>query len=245
MKKILAVAFAALSLATFGATMARAADAWVPPTTYVDPDTRQNYDIVVGKADAPITIYEYASLTCPHCKAFQEQSADEIRQKWIDTGKAKLVYRHYPLDQSALAAALTVECMPEDKRYDAVKLFFSTVQQWAANQDVVTVVQNAYGKDFNIKDENGKDYATKDELGHDFAPGVLPTYKQNLIACVSRKDFVQHAMQSMLDANKGGVDSTPYFVIDGEHVRGAQPSQAIDAIIQKHLDAKAGVAPKQ
>ncbi|MDW9478960.1 thioredoxin domain-containing protein [Sinorhizobium meliloti] len=195
------------------------ANAWVPPASYSDAATGENYDIVVGDPKAPVTIYEYASLTCPHCRAYQELAADEVQKKWIDTGKAKLVYRHFPLDQSALAAALTVQCLPADKRYAAVKLFFKHVDKWAQDPEgLITVLKDTYGKDFTFAD--GEDA------------------KESLIACMNRKEFPQKALQAMLEAGQNGVNSTPYFIVDGEHVRGAQPAEKMGEIIQKHLDAR-------
>lgn len=195
------------------------ANTWVPPTAYTDAETGENYDIVVGNPDAPITIYEYASLTCPHCKAYQDFAADEVQKTWIDTGKAKLVFRHFPLDQSALAAALAVQCLPVDKRYEGVKAYFKDVDKWATDPDgLVFVLRDAFGKDFTF--ETGKDA------------------KESLIACMGREGFPQQALKSMLDASQNGINSTPYFIIDGEHLRGGHPAEKMGEIIQKHLDAK-------
>lgn len=198
---------------------AAAPNTWVPPVSYSDTELGENFDIVVGDANAPVTIYEYASLTCPHCKAYQDQAADEVQKTWIDTGKAKLVYRHFPLDQSALAAALVVQCMPIDKRYDTVKLFFSNVTRWQTNPDgLISLIKEKYGDNFELV------------AGKSITDG--------LNACLTRKDFAPKAMQAMLDAGQNGVNSTPYFIINGEHVRGAQPAEKMGEIIQKHLDAK-------
>jgi protein-disulfide isomerase len=79
-------------------------------TLAVKPDDR-----VLGKADAPITIIEYASLTCPHCAHFTVDVLPKLQQKWIDTGKAKLVLRDFPLDEPALRAAMVARCAPPDK----------------------------------------------------------------------------------------------------------------------------------
>ena len=95
MRKILLVA-AALSWAMLAGGAARAAD--VPQLL---PDDR-----VLGNADAPITIFEYFSLTCPHCATFDQVTLPQVKKDWIDTGKAKLVYRDYPLDQEAMTAAV-------------------------------------------------------------------------------------------------------------------------------------------
>jgi protein-disulfide isomerase len=72
-------------------------------------------DHVLGKADAPITIIEYASLTCPHCAEFNKEVLPEVKTKYIETGKAKLIYRDFPLDQWALRASVLARCAPADK----------------------------------------------------------------------------------------------------------------------------------
>jgi protein-disulfide isomerase len=211
MKKTFAAIVAAIGLMTFTATSAVSADSdtsWTPPAHY-------DADVVVGNADAPVTIYEYASLTCPHCRAFQAFSFDAIKKNYIDTGKAKLVYRHYPLDQSALAGALTVQCLPEDKRYQAVKALFSTVEEWAEKQEVVPVLLKEFGTAFTL--EQGK------------------SLKDSLLACVGRPGFPEEVLKGMFEADQHGIRSTPYFVINGEHVKGAQSSEAMGKIIEAHL----------
>ncbi|MEJ2016678.1 MAG: thioredoxin domain-containing protein [Limibacillus sp.] len=76
-------------------------------------------DRVLGDPEAPVTILEYSSLTCPHCASFHTQTLPQVKEEWIDTGKAKLVYRHFPLDRLALYAAMTASCLPTDRAYFA------------------------------------------------------------------------------------------------------------------------------
>lgn len=228
----------AMLLAAYSHSAAQEANAWVPPAAYTDAKTGESYDIVVGKADAPVTIYEYASLTCPHCKAYQDLAADEVQKQWIDTGKAKLVYRHFPLDEAALAAALTVQCMPPEKRYDTVKLFFGSVERWQTNtENLVTVLEEAYGKDLPFIEPTAEERKETDTAsGAATVPAT--TNKDRLIECLNRKGFAERALQGMIEAGNNGVNSTPYFIIGGEHVRGAQPAEKIGEVIQKHLSAK-------
>src|SRR5690348_8330724 len=96
------------------------ADAPVLPVT-IAPDDRS-----IGKADAPVTIVEYASLTCPHCAHFDTEVLPKLKEKWIDSGKAKLVFRDFPLDQSALLAATVARCEPPDRFYGFVDELFRT-----------------------------------------------------------------------------------------------------------------------
>src|SRR5271156_5092888 len=81
-------------------------------------------DHVLGKADAPITIIEYASLTCPHCAEFDKDVVPELKAKYIETGKAKLIFRDFPLDQWALRASVLARCAPADKYFSFVDVLF-------------------------------------------------------------------------------------------------------------------------
>ena len=89
-------------------------------------------DRVLGQADAPITIIEYASLTCPHCAHFASEVLPKLKEKWIDTGKAKLILRDFPLDEPALRAAMVARCAPPDRFYPLVEMFFETQEQVGA-----------------------------------------------------------------------------------------------------------------
>ena len=87
-------------------------------------------DHVLGDPKAPITLIEYASFTCPHCAHFHTQILPEIKKKWIDTGKVKLIYRDFPLDQVAAKAAQIAECTPGDRYFGVIDLIFRGQPQW-------------------------------------------------------------------------------------------------------------------
>jgi protein-disulfide isomerase len=88
-------------------------------------------DVVTGKADAPVTIVEYASLSCPHCSHFFINTLPQLATKYIDTGKAKLVFRSFPLNDPALKAAELVQCVPAESREAFVKVLFKEQMKWA------------------------------------------------------------------------------------------------------------------
>ncbi|MBI3516152.1 MAG: DsbA family protein [Proteobacteria bacterium] len=92
-------------------------------------------DRVLGKPDAPITIIEYASLTCPHCADFHKDIMPELKARYVETGKAKVVYRDYPLDQWALRAAMLARCAPEDKYFSFLDVLFQQQVTWATARD--------------------------------------------------------------------------------------------------------------
>lgn len=85
----------------------------------------------IGSADAPVTIYEYASLTCGHCAAFHEFVLPHVKAELIDTGKARLVYRDFPLNAGAMQAAALARCMPEQRYFPFISSVYQTQKTWA------------------------------------------------------------------------------------------------------------------
>ena len=86
----------------------------------------------LGSADAPNTIVEYASMTCPHCAQFQTEVFPQLKTKYIDTGKVRYMLREFPLDNLAAAAFMLARCAGDDRYYPMVDAMFSTQESWAA-----------------------------------------------------------------------------------------------------------------
>ena len=96
---------------------------------------------ILGDVDAPVTILEYASLTCPHCATFHLNILPQVKEEWIDQGRARLVYRHFPLDGLALRAAMVAEAMPSDRAFFAfLNVLFDTQAQWSRAEDPLAVI---------------------------------------------------------------------------------------------------------
>lgn len=95
----------------------------------------QESDRVMGQTDAPVTIVEYASLTCAHCASFHEEKMPQIKAEYIDTGKVKFVLRDMPWDNIALAAAKIARCAPSAQYYNYIDAFFGNVDTWASAQN--------------------------------------------------------------------------------------------------------------
>jgi protein-disulfide isomerase len=92
-------------------------------------------DHVLGKPDAPNVLIDYASFTCPHCATFNAAVMPVLKRDWIDTGKLKLVHRHFPSDAIATRASLLAECAGPDKFFAAVDTLFRTQVQWMTAPD--------------------------------------------------------------------------------------------------------------
>ena len=88
-------------------------------------------DVPLGKADAPVTMIEYASMTCTHCAHFHATVYPALLKDYIDTGKVKFILREFPLDPLATAGFMLARCEGADKRNAVVDLLFDTQQSWA------------------------------------------------------------------------------------------------------------------
>ena len=163
-------------------------------------------DRVLGKLDAPITIVEYASMTCPHCAHFDKDVLPDLKKKWIETGKAKLVLRDYPLDEVALRAAMIARCAPPERFYPLVDTLFQTQEQWALAKDWRGALEKA---------------ARLAAIG-----------KKDFDACLANKAIEDQVVQSRLIATTQlGVDSTPTFFVNGTKFQGAPTEQAFDQLL--------------
>jgi protein-disulfide isomerase len=85
---------------------------------------------VLGNADAPVTIVEYASMTCPHCATFHANTLPVIKEKYIDTGKARLIFREFPFDPRAEAGFMLARCA-DDNYFAMVDVLFKQQKSWA------------------------------------------------------------------------------------------------------------------
>jgi protein-disulfide isomerase len=99
-------------------------------------------DIALGKADAPVTIIEYASMTCSHCAAFYAQTFPDLKSKYIDTGKVRFILREFPLDPLATAGFMLARCSGPDKRNAMVDLLFAQQKNWAFTEKPIEALAN-------------------------------------------------------------------------------------------------------
>ncbi|MCW3476998.1 DsbA family protein [Limobrevibacterium gyesilva] len=104
------------------------ANAASPPLAGDDPRMAERS---IGRADAPVTVTEWFSLTCPHCAAFHRESLPKIRTELVDTGKVRLVFRDFPLDQVALTAAMVAHSLPPERYEPFVAALLATQDRWA------------------------------------------------------------------------------------------------------------------
>jgi protein-disulfide isomerase len=216
MRNILIVAGGAIAVAAiaagvfFGTRPSSTGPAPVAVTQTTDKSALlgiQPGDHVLGDPKAPITLIEYASFTCPHCAHFAVTILPEIKQKWIDTGKVKLVYRDFPLDQTAVKAAQLAECAGNDKYFGVIDVIFSTQPKWATAADPIADLAKSL-RIAGLGDAEVKACLANDAVQN----GVIADYR---------------------GGEALGVDSTPSLFINGEQYKGVRSVEELDAVFGK------------
>jgi protein-disulfide isomerase len=167
-------------------------------------------DHVLGKPEAPITMVEYASFTCPHCAHFDTQILPKLKEKWIDTGKVKLVYRDFPLDTAALKAAQVLECAGNERYFALVDFVFSNQLKWAATSD--------------------PDTAFDDLTKLLRVAGLTESFIKD---CVANEKLSNTVLDKQRIGQQLGVDSTPTLFINGQQFKGARSVEELDGVFTK------------
>lgn len=164
-----------------------------------------------GKADAPVTIIEYASMTCGHCAHFAAETYPKLKEQYVDTGKVKYILREFPLDPLAAAGFMIARCAGDDKFFPAVELLFKEQKQWA--------------------------YAEKPVEGLQTLAKQMGFTQESFEACLQNQpmlDGVNWVRER--GAEKFGVNSTPTFFINGKVYRGAIEFADLEKILQPLLE---------
>ena len=152
---------------------------------------------VMGSADAPVTVIEYASPTCPACKYFHETVLPEIKEKYVSTGKVRYIFREYPIRDVDVPAYAMALCAGDDKYFDVLDDIFAHQSGItdAARNGVLKAALAAIGERHGINGEAAFD------------------------ACMADESIRQRLKTTYDAAEKDGVDSTPTFIFDGEMTR--------------------------
>ncbi len=202
-RALLASTLPAASLFAFPA-LAQKASEKIPMVELMAPNALP--DIVQGKADAPVTIVEYASMTCGHCAAFHREVYPTLKKDFIETGKVKFILREFPLDPIATAAFMLARSLGEDKRDAAVDLLFAQQKNWAFTETPVEGLASVV-KQAGIGQAQFEATLKDTKLQHD------------IVAVRDRA------------AEKFGVNATPTFFVDGVKYAGEMKLSELDKII--------------
>ena len=164
----------------------------------------------IGDADAPVTIIDYSSLTCPHCATFHNEILPDLKERYVETGKVRMVFRDFPLNEPAVEAAVLAHCAGPDRYVGFLDVLFQTQESWASASDTRGALKQL-GKLGGLDDSE-------------------------MDACFADESMVDGVLQSRLAGqNEHNVQSTPTFVINGETYAGSRDIEEFAEIIDPLL----------
>lgn len=151
-------------------------------------------DMILGNLDAPVTIVEYASYTCPHCQNFHATVFDRLKTDYIDTGKAKLVYREVYFDKFGLWAAIVARCGGPEKYFGISDMLYDGQEEWLASGEAAGIADEL--RKIGLKAGLTADAVEACLNDNDMAKAMVETYQAN--------------------ATQDAIEGTPSFIINGE-----------------------------
>lgn len=179
-------------------------------------------EISMGRADAPITIVEYADLSCPACANFHSKVLPVLKEKYIDKGHVRLVFREFPTNTHSIIATMTMRCVDTDKAQPLISALFSRQEEWRQTK--------------SWEDLRGKLFALSQQVG---------LTRQAFNACVPESDKLSAQQQKLLTdirkdqerAQEGfGVSQTPTFFVNATKLAGSAIEdfdKAIEPLLNK------------
>jgi protein-disulfide isomerase len=175
-------------------------------------------EMAIGEENAPVTIVEYMSMTCPHCATFHNTTFDEIKTKYVDTGKVRFIIREFPFDPRAAAAIMLARCNPSNPQE------MSTPEQYFPMVSMLMKQQNTWA-------------AAEDGRAALLQMSKLAGFSQETFqACLTNQQLLDDVNATMKrGADEFGVNSTPTFLINGERYAGAMSVESMSALIDSLL----------
>ena len=168
-------------------------------------------EIILGNPDAPITVIEYASMSCPHCASFHLNTLPIIKEEYIDTGKVKFVFRDYPFNLPALQASMIIRCVGESVYHKYINALFSMQKKWVKSK-------GSAEKLFEIMNNSGMS-------------------KEEFDICLNDKDMENKILSGQLEAQKQlSINTTPSFIINGKKLEGNKPIDTFRNIFESILE---------
>lgn len=167
-------------------------------------------EMALGEENAPVTIIEYASATCPHCANFHKGTFKELEEKYIKTGKVRFLFREFPFDNPSLAAFMLARCAPKEKYFPMIDVLFEQQRKWASQGADVR------GELFNIARLAGFTEKTFDE-------------------CLKNEEIAKGVIAVRDLGTELGVSSTPTFFVNGVMMKGNNGIAQFDAMMKPFL----------
>ncbi len=173
-------------------------------------------DRIEGDPNAPLTIHEYASMTCSHCATFYKDTFPTIKKKFIDTGKVKFIFHEFPLDAYALTAAKVTRCLPKDQFFNMLEVFFTNQKRWLQAKDPRKAIAQL--------------------------SALAGMNEESFNTCNDNKELEEAMMEVMKKAQEEyNIQAVPTFVINNgdDVISGARPLPEFEMIIQDALAMQA------
>ncbi len=167
-------------------------------------------DRILGDENAVVSVVEYASMSCPHCASFHNGAWEPFKEKYVDSGQVRFIFREFPLNAPAYAVAMLARCAPADRYFPIIDLYFARQDDWLRSPDMFNAIL-------------------------DIAKQVGFT-KKTFEACLKNQALFD-GLNAEKDraSNSFGVESTPTFFIDGKKQSGALTIEQLDEQIQPLL----------
>jgi protein-disulfide isomerase len=168
-------------------------------------------DQAMGSENAPVTIVEYASMTCPHCANFAVNVLPKLKEQYIDTGKVRFIFREFPFDPVATGAFMLARCADKDKYFPMIEVLFQQQSKWAVREPMeplLTIARQA---------------------------GFTESSFKECLANQKVLDGIEWVRNRAADKFK--VNATPTFFINGEMHKGEMTLDEMEKAIEPHLKA--------
>src|SRR3984957_6905456 len=166
-------------------------------------------EMSLGDEKAPVTIIEYASMTCPHCAHFSETTFPELKKKYIDTGKVRFIFREFPLDQLAAAGFILARCAGPDKYFPLIETLFAQQKDWVVQRPLAPLT--AIAKQAGLSQEAFE-------------------------ACLDNRQMLEGIEKVRNQASeKFGVNATPTFFVNGKRLSGALSIEELEKEFAPYL----------
>lgn len=167
-------------------------------------------EMEMGDANAPVTIVEYMSLTCPHCASFHKNTFKDIQSKYIETGKVRFILREFPFDPRAAAGIMLARCAPEEQFFPLVDVLFEQQSVWARAEDARAALLKI---------------------------AKLAGFTQEAFnTCLTNQQLLDDVTEVRnRGANDFGVQSTPTFIVNGKRYSGDMSVDTMSALIDSYL----------
>ncbi len=170
-----------------------------------------------GRADAPVTVIKYMSLTCPYCRRFQLEVFPAFKKAYVDTGKVRFIIREFPIGRASGNATIALRCAGPEKYLDLYEKFLAQQASWVSQEVRLDAI-----------------YAVAQQVGMS---------RTQFDQCLQNQAMID-GLKWIKDRGRTlGIIGTPNFFVDGKLVKRVLSLEDLSAMVETALAAKTGAAP--